>query len=216
MDEQTTTTHATDSVRLITLLPVSPERLYAAWLDSREHSRMTGGEATIDPVIGGRHAAWNGYVTGVTLELEHGRRIVQTWRAEKFPADALDSRLELLFEPEGDGTRLTVIHTEIPAGMGAGYERGWEEQYFAPMRKYFAPRTAAPSRAKPAKKKTSTRHAKAKATARRVLTRRRKKSKTRRAAKPRAKAKAKTSAKRRPSSTAQRRMTSKRRSRRSG
>lgn len=226
MDEQTTTTRATDSIRVITILPVSPARLYAAWLDSAEHARFTGGKATIDPAIGGRYSVWNGYVVGETLELDHGRRIVQSWRGEKFPADAPDSRLEILFEPEGDGTRLTIIHTEIPAGQGAGYETGWEEQYFAPMRKYFAPFAAPKLAGRPVKKKTSTRHAKAKATARRVLTRRRKKAKKRRTAAATAKtsrapaAKAKTrraptaKAKRRPTSSSTRRMASKGRARR--
>jgi outer membrane biosynthesis protein TonB len=65
---------------------------------------------------------------------------VQVWRTTEFPADAEDSRLELLFEPVGDGTetKVTLIHTNIPEGQGAQYKSGWGEHYFEPMRAYFS------------------------------------------------------------------------------
>jgi uncharacterized protein YndB with AHSA1/START domain len=152
---------ALDSLRLIAILPASPADLYAAWLDSREHSEFTGDTATIEPGVGGAHSAWGGYIMGRHVELEPGKRIVQTWRTTEFPDDAIDSRLELVFEPKGDGssTTLTLIHTHIPAGQGAQYKDGWGEHYFEPMRAYFrergtkkpaAPKTAARAAAAPA------------------------------------------------------------------
>ena len=50
---------------------------------------------------------------------------------------APDSKIELLLEPEGEGTKLTLIHTEIPDGQADSYEGGWEDSYFRPMRQYF-------------------------------------------------------------------------------
>jgi activator of HSP90 ATPase len=45
--------------------------------------------------------------------------------------------LEILFEPDGKGTRITLIHTNIPENQAEGYEKGWEEFYFEPMKKYY-------------------------------------------------------------------------------
>src|SRR5262249_37557215 len=124
-----------------------------AWLDSAEHSAFTGGQATVDPTVGGRHTAWDGYIEGVNLELEHGRRIVQSWRSEDFPDDADDSRVEVRFEGADGGTRVTIVHTEIPEGQGEDYRRGWLDHYFAPMAQYFGLSSAEP--AQPPKHATS-------------------------------------------------------------
>ncbi len=127
-----------DSIQISTVMPASPERIYKAWLSSKEHSAFTGGKATVDPKVGGRHTAWDDYIEGVTLELVPYRRIVQSWRSTEFPADAADSRLEVLLEKVKGGTQITLNHSDIPEGQGAKYESGWAESYFDPMRAYFS------------------------------------------------------------------------------
>ena len=118
-------------------IPVIPEKAYQDWLDSAAHSAFTGSPAEIDPVIGGKFFAWEGYIWGVTLELTSGKRIRQTWRTSEFPDDSPDSILEVLFEPHNSGTRLSLIHTVIPENQAEEYEKGWEEFYFEPMKKYY-------------------------------------------------------------------------------
>jgi uncharacterized protein YndB with AHSA1/START domain len=150
-----------ESIKVSARFPVRPERLYRAWLDSTEHGRFTGGGADIEPVVGGRFMSWDDYMTGMLLQLDPGRRIVMTWRTTEFPETAPDSRLEVLFEAEGDGTRLTLIHTDIPQGEGDKCEDGWIDYYFEPMQRYFrkivaeesqaASAHAAAKRAKPAR-----------------------------------------------------------------
>ncbi len=127
-----------DSFTISTVLAASAQRVYEAWLNSAEHGAMTGGAAQIDPNAGGKFSAWDGYITGKTFELEPYRRIVQSWRTAEFPADAPDSRLEILLEENADGTRLTLKHSNIPAGQGSSYESGWVSNYFDPMKDYFS------------------------------------------------------------------------------
>ncbi len=127
-----------DSFEVSTVFTVPAEHLYRAWLSSDEHGAMTGGTAQIDPTVGGKFNAWDGYITGTTLELEPYRRIVQSWRTSEFPADAPDSRLEILLEESAHGTRLTLKHSNIPAGQGSSYESGWADNYFDPMKDYFS------------------------------------------------------------------------------
>ena len=128
----------TESITLTAVLPAAPERVYRAWLDGAEHSAMTGGEATVDARVGGAYTAWDGYITGTTLELEPGKRIVQAWRTSQFPKRAEDSRLEVLLAPAPGGrTKLTLVHSGIPKGQGKRYKSGWPENYFEPMKEYF-------------------------------------------------------------------------------
>lgn len=126
-----------ETLTISAFLPASPLQVYAAWLDGEQHTEMTGGAAHSEPVVGASFDAWDGYIHGMNLELEPGRRIVQSWRSSQFPDDAPDSKLELLLEPEGEGTRVTLRHWEIPAGQAQDYEQGWHEHYFTPMREYF-------------------------------------------------------------------------------
>ncbi len=150
-----------DNIRLVTILPATPEDLYDAWLSSLGHTAMTGAPATTEARVGARHTAWDGYISGEHVELEPGRRILQTWRTTEFPETSPDSLLEIVLMEHGDGTRLTLIQNGIPDGQGEKYHEGWQDHYFAPMHAYFAamrpagakktpPRAAAAGAKKPA------------------------------------------------------------------
>ncbi len=118
------------------VFPVTPERLFHAWLDSDEHAAMTGGEATCGQQMGDTFTAWDGYIFGQNLRLEPNEVIVQSWRTLDFREEDPPSRLEIQFNPSGEGCELTLIHSEIPDGQ-PDYEQGWEDHYFTPMRAYF-------------------------------------------------------------------------------
>lgn len=120
------------------VLPATPEEVYAAWMSSEGHTAMTGAEAHVDPRAGGEYDAWDGYITGRTVELEPGRRIVQTWRTSEFADSDRDSQVEVLLEPIAEGTRLTLRHADVPDGQLQYEQGGWQESYFEPMREYFA------------------------------------------------------------------------------
>lgn len=127
----------TESLKVSAQFPVSARELYQAWLDSKQHAGFTGAGADIVARVGGKFSAWDGYISGKTQELTPYRRIVQAWRTTDFPEGCGDSIVELTLEPVGGGTKLTIRHTEIPAGQGAEYKDGWRQFYFKPMKKYF-------------------------------------------------------------------------------
>jgi uncharacterized protein YndB with AHSA1/START domain len=170
-----------DSLSISELIPAPPERIYEAWLSSDEHTAFTGDKAVVEPFVGGSHSTLDGYAVGRTVDLQPGRRIVQTWRAEDFPLGSPDSRVEVTLEETVGGTMVTIQHTEIPRGQGSSYRDGWLKYYLEPLKGYFAaakpngvpktppkatkPRVVAKARAakKPAKKPPKARRAKAKA-----------------------------------------------------
>ena len=139
---------ATESIHVSALIPARPEAVYDAWLSSEQHARMTGGGAAIEPHVGGAHRAWDDYITGKTLDLDPGKRIVQSWRTVQFPPESGDSQLVVTFEDEGGHTRVKIAHTGIPEGQGAKYQSGWDDHYFQPMAAYFS--SAPPAAAKKA------------------------------------------------------------------
>ena len=136
----------TDTIRISAIIPAPPERIYAAWLDSDEHSAITHSTAGVEAWVGGRHSAWGGSIRGTTVELQPGRRIVQTWWASDFPPGSEESRLEVLFEPVPEGTLVTINHTGLPQGRGHRYEDGWKDFYLDNMKAYFQAHPATPAR----------------------------------------------------------------------
>ena len=133
---------ASESFTVSDTVPASPERLFKAWLDGREHAAMTGGgPAVAEPRVGSAFTAWDGYIRGHTLELDPYRRIVQTWRTTEFTGKHADSKLEIVFDPAPGGTRVTLTHTQLPKGQAKSYLQGWKDYYFKPMKKYFAAQT---------------------------------------------------------------------------
>lgn len=125
-----------ESLTLTLLLPVPPDKVYKAWLNSKEHSLMTGGEAKITAAEGKSFTAWDGYISGKNIELIPSKKIVQTWRTTEFDEHDEDSNLEILLEPHAEGCKLTLHHTNIPQGQ-TQYKSGWLEHYFEPMKEYF-------------------------------------------------------------------------------
>jgi len=128
-----------ESFEVSTVLPATPERVYAAWLDGAQHAAFTGAAATGDASVGARFTAWDGYIEGSNVELQPYARIVQRWRTSEFPPGAADSTVTVLLEAEGAvSTRVTLRHAGIPEGQGDGYRQGWLDYYFEPMRRYFS------------------------------------------------------------------------------
>jgi uncharacterized protein YndB with AHSA1/START domain len=124
------------SFEVSTIIQASPPAIYHAWLDSQGHTAMTGSPAQVSPEVGAAFSAWDGYIHGKNLELDPPRRILQTWRTAEFADSDPDSLLEVLLEPEGGGTRVTLRHSNLPP-HGDQYREGWEESYFTPMKAFF-------------------------------------------------------------------------------
>lgn len=118
------------------VIPASPESIYDAWLDSEGHSRMTGSPAQVTAHVGGSFDAWDGYISGKNLQLEPGKRIVQSWRGSSYKDSDGDSQIDVSFEPVEGGTKITLTHSNVPDDQGS-HEPGWTTHYFDPMKKHF-------------------------------------------------------------------------------
>ena len=119
------------------VIPAPQLEVYRAWLDSDEHSKMTGSPARVSSEVGGEFEAWDGYIQGRNIELEAPRRILQHWRTAEFADTDEDSLLEILIQDQRGSSRVTIRHTQLPQ-HGMQYRQGWRDSYFTPMKEYFA------------------------------------------------------------------------------
>ncbi len=97
---------------------------------------MTGSPAHATAIVGDSFDAWDGYISGKNLELQPGKRILQSWRGSSYKDSDGDSQIEVNFEPVDGGTRITLNHTNVPDDQ-ASHEPGWTTHYFEPMKKHF-------------------------------------------------------------------------------
>ena len=149
-------------------VPAEPARVYEAWMDTKQHAAFTGAPALVEDWVGGRFTAHDGYIHGINLQLDPGKRIVQSWRSSEFPQGAQDSRITVDFLPVPGGTLIKLKHVDVPMGQTKVYKPGWVNFYFKSLARYFAPKppkekarraaavpapapTAAPVTARPAK-----------------------------------------------------------------
>ena len=116
-------------------IPATPRQIYDAWLDGDGHSAMTGGAATASPLSGGAFTAWDDYISGRNLAARTGpahRAVVAD--DEVSPPEDADLQIEVLLEPVGGGTRITLHHSNVPDGHTGYQEGGWQDHYFEPMK----------------------------------------------------------------------------------
>jgi len=119
------------------VVPATPGQIYDAFVNPRIHAAFTGAPATGAARVGARFTAWDGYISGVHVELVRGHRIVQEWRTTEWPDDVKSSRVELSFTAVEGGTRLRMVHSLVPAEQADAYRQGWIDYYWNPLQAYF-------------------------------------------------------------------------------
>lgn len=92
-----------------------------------------GDWAQVEPTPGGEFSVnIAGYgARGVFLEVDRPRRVTVSWGfegSETLPPGSSTVSFEL--SATGDGTRLEVVHTDLPEGEMPGHVDGWE--HFVP------------------------------------------------------------------------------------
>lgn len=131
----------TDRIEMSWVVDAKPKDVFDAWLSSEGHTEMTGGQADIDPRVGGLFTAWDGYIEGKTTKIDKAaRKIIQSWRTSDFSSKTADSRIEVSFRALGGQTQVLLKHTRLKKGDGAKYTTGWYDFYLQPMVAFFADR----------------------------------------------------------------------------
>ena len=128
------------TVTLAAVLPRTPARLYAMYLNPAEHAAFTGAPVEIAARAGAPFKAFGGALTGKILQIVPSRLIVQSWRSTQFAKRDLDSTLILAFWPDPAGGRIELTHVNVADADFAGVSEGWSKYYWSPWRAYLEQR----------------------------------------------------------------------------
>ncbi len=114
------------------VLPAPPERLYDMYLDPAAHAAFSGAPVNISAVPGSVFEAFGGALSGRMLATVPRRMIVQTWRANHWKPEDLDSTLVLTFWPDPAGGRIELVHVNVADHDFDGVTEGWRKYYWDP------------------------------------------------------------------------------------
>jgi activator of HSP90 ATPase len=110
--------------------------VYEALMDSKKHAAFTHAAAHIKRKVGGEYTAYDGYISGMNLELIPDRLIRQSWRAVDWE-EGVFSTVTFEFSATPAGSSLDFTHADVPDGTEAEFTQGWIDNYWEPMQKFF-------------------------------------------------------------------------------
>ncbi len=113
----------------------SPDILYKIIMDSKLHSKITGGKASVSQKEGGKFSVYDGYATGKNIKLVENKIIVQSWRASNWQENHFSTITFEIKKIKG-GTRLVFSQKNIPDEEVLSIKKGWIDFYWNPIKSY--------------------------------------------------------------------------------
>jgi uncharacterized protein YndB with AHSA1/START domain len=129
---------SSSTIAVTRTVEATPERVFGAWTDAAQLAtwwwpQLPRTTYDVDARPGGRFRidgpAIRAAVSGVFLEVDPPRRLVFTWNWEddSGPEAVVEDVVVVTFEPDGDGTHVTVAHTSSAHARDGAAEQGWSD-----------------------------------------------------------------------------------------
>lgn len=115
-------------------LKADPCDVYNALTNKRMLEIWTGEEVVMETEPNTEFSLWGGAITGVNLEFEKDKKIVQQWF---FGEDEEKSIVTFKIHPHKKGTSVELLHTNIPDEAFENIADGWDEDYFGALGELF-------------------------------------------------------------------------------
>jgi activator of HSP90 ATPase len=126
----------TKNIEHTILFHATVKEVYDALMKGKNHSQFTGATAKIRAKAGAAFSCYGSYITGLTLELKPGKRIVQAWRSKDWPEGYYSTVTFALAEKSGGATQLHFTQIGVPADDYAEKNKGWRTHYWQPLKRF--------------------------------------------------------------------------------
>jgi uncharacterized protein YndB with AHSA1/START domain len=125
-------TSGTQAIEREVRIDASPETVFGFFTDPALMVRWKGAQATLDPRPGGVfrvEISEQAIAIGEYIEVDPPNRVVFTWGWEGDYASTPpgSSTVEISLTPDGDGTLVRLVHSELPTPESAeAHGQGWD------------------------------------------------------------------------------------------
>ncbi len=116
------------------ILNAAPKDVYNALTNKNMIEIWTGEEAVMQPEPNTEFSLWDGSITGLNIEFEEDKKIVQQWY---FGEQDEESVVTILLHPDKKGTAAELRHINIPDEAFDNISEGWDDDYFGGLKELF-------------------------------------------------------------------------------
>ena len=112
------------------MVDASPETIFPLLVDADQHVRWMGTEARLDARPGGDYdvlVAGRYRASGKFVDVVPNERVTFTfgWDSNEMPLPPGSSTVEISLRPEGDKTRVRLVHRDLPDEAVGPHAHGW-------------------------------------------------------------------------------------------
>jgi len=107
--------------------------IYTALTNPLTIEIWSGATAVMEPVAGTEFSLWDGDISGINLEFEPARKIVQEWYFEDDEEGVTSEQKSIVtikLHDEGSSTDVELLHINIPDEAFDNIVDGWDRYYF--------------------------------------------------------------------------------------
>ncbi len=115
-------------------IPAEPSEIYLALTTEATLLLWTGEKAVMSRVVGSEFSLWDGSISGINLEFEGNKKIVQQWY---FGEQVEPSIVTIKLHEDKKGTSVELIHTNIPDYDFEDIAEGWDNSYFGSLYEFY-------------------------------------------------------------------------------
>ncbi|AHW61069.1 Activator of Hsp90 ATPase homolog 1-like protein [Draconibacterium orientale] len=116
------------------ILTADPKDVYNALTNENMLEIWTGETAVMPLEPNAEFSLWGGSISGVNVEFEQDKKIVQKWF---FGEEVENSLVTIKLHPHKKGTSIELRHTNIPDDAFDNISEGWDEDYFGALNELF-------------------------------------------------------------------------------
>lgn len=117
------------------IITAPPMDVYLALTNPNTIHLWSGEEAVMSTEPGSEFSMWEGSITGMNIEFEEGRKIVQEWYFGESDARSI---VTIKLHEHKKGTSVELHHTNIPDDAYDDITEGWDEVYFSSLQDFYS------------------------------------------------------------------------------
>lgn len=110
----------------------TPKKVWEALTSPGIIKKWGAGPAKMKPLKNFEFSLWDGDIHGKNTEVVAEKVLKQDWMAGKWD---IYSKVEFKLKQEKDGTKITLVHNNIPDREFKDIEEGWNLYYLGPLKK---------------------------------------------------------------------------------
>ncbi|KAI9297515.1 hypothetical protein K502DRAFT_312814 [Neoconidiobolus thromboides FSU 785] len=124
------------TIKLDHLFYAAPHDVYKVFTDAKLISLWSNSNTTFVAAPNLPFKLFNHQIKGTVLKVIKDSYVSLLWKDEDWDKDH-NSTVSLFFEPEGEATKLTIVHESIPESQLQSTEMKWKNKILQPIEKCF-------------------------------------------------------------------------------